>query len=351
MKKLIFINAWALLVGAPAWAQPGEARSSTTAAAVSATATAAVSSVAPETVTPEAGVPTAAEATPPASAAEPTQKPAKKPEEVSGLTGFAGASDTRPYYVSGLFQFRARAVSQDVDAHRYMAGLYRLELGYKPAPGFTLFGKVGATQNFVSWLDHPPFLIQDVALGGAYTTDISLAGLGYQDKSIALRARALVYLPTSLISQRQDLKVAPELGLTLRFEPSKTWMILLDVYGQYRAMGFADRASGRAMNVQAAIAAYLWVNWTFLELSNDTSFSLGATISGNAITRYADRYGNRSRASELGWSLSLSWAPLPSAWVSLGLEQNGPVMRDGIVNVFFTKLEETEVVLSAGARY
>lgn len=348
MKKLIFINAWALLVGAPAWAQPGEARSST--AAQVASATAAVSADSAVVAAPPETPAETAEATPPA-AAETAQKPAKKPEEVSGLTGFAGASDTRPYYVSGLFQFRARAVSQDVNAHRYMAGLYRLELGYKPAPGFALFGKVGATQNFVSWLDHPPFLLQDVALGGAYTTDISLAGLGYQDKSIALRARALVYLPTSLISQRQELQVAPELGLTLRFEPSKTWMILLDVYGQYRAMGFADRKSGRAMNVQAAIAGYLWVNWTFLELSNDTSFSLGATVSGNAITRYADIYGNRSRASELGWSLSLSWAPLPSAWISLGLEQNGPVMRDGIVNVFFTKLEETEVVLSAGARY
>lgn len=351
MKKLIFINAWALLAGAPAWAQPGEARSSTTAQVASATAAVGADSGAvAKTVeaTPAAEAPAETAET---ASAEPAQKPAKKPEEVSGLTGFAGASETRPYYVSGLFQFRTRAVSQDINTHIYMAALYRLELGYKPAPGFTLFGKVGATQNFVSWLDHPPFLIQDVALGGAYTTDISLAGLGYQDKSIALRARALVYLPASLISQRQDLQVAPELGLTLRFEPSKTWMILLDVYGQYRAMGFAERASGLAMNVEAAIAAYLWVNWTFLELANDTSFSLGATISGNAITRYADSYGNRSRASELGWSLSLSWAPWASAWVSLGLEQNGPVMRDGIVNVFFTKLEETEVVLSAGARY
>lgn len=347
MKKLIFINAWALLVGAPAWAQPGEARSST--AAQVASATAAVSADSAVIAAPPETPAETAEATPPA-AAETAQKPAKKPEEVSGLTGFAGASDTRPYYVSGLFQFRALAVSP-VKPEAHMGALYRLELGYKPAPGFTLFGRVGAAQNFISSIDHPPFLIQDVALGGAYTTDISLAGLGYQDKSIALRARALMYLPTSLASQRQSLYVAPELGLTLRFEPTKAWMILLDVYGQYRAMAYAERASGRGMNVEAALAAYLWVNWTFLELANDTSFSLGATISSSAITRYANIDGNRSRASELGWSLSLSWAPLPSAWISLGLEQNGPVMRDGIVNVFFTKLEETEVVLSAGARY
>ena len=346
MKKLIFINAWALLVGAPAWAQPSEAGSSTTAAALSATATASPSALgagAPEAIEPAAEAPATA-------AAEPVHKPVKKPEEVSGLTGFAGASDGRPYYVSGLFQFRALAVSP-VKPEAHLGALYRLELGYKPGPGFTLFGRVGATQNFISSIDHPPFLIQDVALGGAYTTELSLAGLGYQDKSIALRARALAYLPTSLASQRQSLYFAPELGLTLRFEPSKTWMILLDVYGQYRAMGYAERASGRGMNVQAAIGSYLWINWTFLELANDTSFSLGATVSGSAITRYANLEGDRSRASELGWSLSVSWAPLPAAWVSLGIEQNGPVMRDGIVNVFFTKLEETEIVLSAGARY
>lgn len=345
MKKLIFINAWALLVGAPAWAQPSEARSSTTAEVSTARTASASEARAAQAV--EAAEPAAEATTPPA---EPAKKPAKKPEEASGLTGFAGAGEGRPYYVSGLFQFRALAVSP-VKPEAHLGALYRLELGYKPAPGFTLFGRVGAAQNFISSIDHPPFLIQDVALGGAYTTDLSLAGLGYQDKSIALRARALVYLPTSLASQRQSLYFAPELGLTLRLEPSKTWMILLDVYGQYRAMGYAERASGRGMNVQAAIASYLWINWTFLELANDTSFSLGATVSGSAITRYANLEGDRSRASELGWSLSLSWAPLPAAWVSLGIEQNGPVMRDGIVNVFFTKLEETEVVLSAGARY
>ncbi|MFO0728978.1 MAG: hypothetical protein U1E65_34680 [Myxococcota bacterium] len=355
MSNYLRISAVVLasLAGTSAWAQGELTLGSTTAAAVEAHSSTAAASVA-ELPTPSAT---------PAPSASPTPEDSGKPADsekgngasiVNGATGFGGAGNDRPYYVFGLFQFRKLAVNSETPLPE-LGAFYRLELGYKPAPGWSVFGRVAATQGFVSSIDHPPFLFQDVTLGFAYLKSLPLDGLGLKDKALDIRGRAQVYLPTSVASQRQEMFLAPELGLTFRLEPNERWLILLDGYAQYRALRYAEHAGQTAlMNVEWALATYLWINWTFLEAGEWGSYALGATISTDGALKYANEVTGRSPWEEkVGWSFSLSWTPasLPSVWLSLSIEQNGPIMRDGIVNLFLTKLEETEMVFTAGGRY
>ncbi len=283
--------------------------------------------------------------------AAPTTAWAIGPADTSSIAG--EVSDARPYSLSLGVQLRTLAVS-DEDPANDRGLYYRAELGWKVTDDVRGFIRAGVTHRFVQVGTSPAVRFTDMLIGFGYTTAVEV-GAG---QKIDLAAQLGLYLPTSRVSQRQSLYAAPDLSLGASWAPVSWVSLDMGLHGNYRFMQYAERAGpGAPLNTQLVMGGSLGL--AFVPYKTDASrVSLGASVSTNLRKHYAAAETFESPTSDAvywdqfyGWSVFAAWAPLPWLTATLALEQGGPVLRDGVVNVFFTKLEETELVMGLSARY
>lgn len=274
----------------------------------------------------------------------------------AGAGVLAGTSDGRSYYVLALAQLRMLAVT-DPDPTNDRSGFYRLEVGYEPFARATAYVRLGATQRFVTFGEAPAFDLQDLQLGVAYLQSLPLDALGLAGKALTFRHRATVSFPTSFQGRRTELIAAPELASTVRFLPHESLLLAFDLSAQYRFHRFAD-APGGGLNRRFTLGAFLLASWTPLSFETFGDLSIGGTLSSAWVLRYPANSDFESAASstnasnqDLGWSVFLSWSPIPIAWVSVALEQGAWLLREGVVSFTPFHRDQTELTLTVGVRY
>lgn len=277
---------------------------------------------------------------------------ATAPAGTSSASAAANAED-KPFTLGVSIQFRTLAVS-DEDPANDRGLFYRGELGWAVTERVSGFIRAGVAHRFVEVGTAPAVRFQDMQVGGVYHDELHLAA----DQKVDLRAQLGLYLPTSRASQRQTLYAAPDLSVGATWSPVDWLGVDLGVLGQYRFVQFAERdGPGAPMNTQLVLGASLGASVTPYQ-AEDRRWVLGGAVSTTARKRYASADTFESPSSDetfwdqlYGWSVYTSFTPVAWLTASLALEQGGPVLRDGVVNVFFTKLEETELVLGLALRY
>ncbi|MCK6552803.1 hypothetical protein L6R52_43670, partial [Myxococcota bacterium] len=288
--------------------------------------------------------------------------------KVISATGGGVPITKEPYYVRGTVQLRTLAaglatepnavVGEEIDLQSGAAtrfALYVLEVGYKLQPTLAIFGRVGIMTDFVVDIGEAPVLFRDTTVGARYSWSLPI-GLG-EDHALTLVHGASLFLPTSRVSTRQDLIMAPDLVTRARLPIWQGLYASADAQLQYRWHKYAERAGTYGgMNTQLVLAAGLGVGYT-LEAGTVGTFDLGAGLRVDAFKKYASSEEFGSDTSDqvfwnngLGWDVSLFYAPFPSLSFVASLEQGANILRDGIA-AWRPQREDTELVFTMILQY
>ena len=292
--------------------------------------------------------------------------PATEPKvegDAKGLSAklTAGSSDGRIWHLRGDVMYRQLAVTDATPANDLWM-TYRLRADIDVFPHARAFIWGGIQQKFWAQPDESGWFLQDLALGMSYTQEVKLDFVPldfFKSRKLDLAYVGRVYLPTSRASINQDLYVAPEALTRASFAITDTLSVVSDVYFQYRLNRYAEQAGLEGgMNNQLSFGPSLGLEYTFLDDDKIGTFTAGADVA----TAWGKKYGSRDEFSstyssehmwtqDYGWDAYVTYTPWKYTTVVLTLQQGGPVLRDGIVNTFFVKREETELVLWAIAHY
>ena len=195
------------------------------------------------------GLPPIAQApapTPPVSAVTPsltppptepsTAAPAKASVKDLGIT----PDLERPWQVTADVQYRALLVTDDNPANDRRA-IYRLQGAYEVLPALFAFVRLGLDQRFVRVDDESGTRFEDIALGAYYVHSLNLSQTGWE-RSLGLFHRLRFYLPTSFLSQQQDLYTAAEWTSRGRVQIAGRFYAGLVGLLQYRFHEYAEQA-------------------------------------------------------------------------------------------------------------
>ncbi|MCC7385185.1 MAG: hypothetical protein IT384_25280 [Deltaproteobacteria bacterium] len=277
---------------------------------------------------------------------------------LSGAQVGGTADDTRKVHFAALAQLRMLAVT-DTDPANDIGVIWSGEVAVEVFKSGIAFGRLGVLQSFVSSIDHPAFQFQDIQVGMSYHHALPAAALGLEDREVELTYYGSIYIPTSLASSRQTMILTPELRGRADLMVVDDLTLSLDLRFQYRFHEFAERLGpGAPMNTQLVLAGTLGAAYDLYKDEKIGAISVGVDLLTGLAKRYPSRESFESDASSqsfwnqsFGWDVYVSYAPLSYLQAAISVEQNGPVLRSGIVNTFFTKLEETELVFTLSARY
>lgn len=262
------------------------------------------------------------------------------------------SSPKRPFALSLGVQFRSLAVF-DEDPRNDTGFYYRGELSWAVTDATRMYLRAGVTHRLVQVGTLPAIRFQDLLIGARYGREVSLGG----EQQLELQVGLGMYLPTSYASQSSTLFGAPELTVSASWSPVEWAGLDVGTLGQYRFVHYAERQGvGAPMNTQLVLGGSLDA-WVRPYTSGETKLLFGAGLSTALRKRYAAADEFDSELSDAvyweqlyGWEVYLRWTIVSWLTATLALEQGGAVLRDGIVNVFFTKLEETELVVGFTAR-
>lgn len=288
--------------------------------------------------------------------------------KVISATGGGVPITKEPYYVRGTIQLRTLAaglatepnavVGEEIDLQSGAAtrfGLYVLEVGYKLQPTLAIFGRIGVLTDFVIDDGEAPILFRDTVVGARYSWSLPI-GLG-EDHALTLVHGASLFLPTSRVSTRQDLILAPDLVTRVRLPIWEGLYASADAQLQYRWHKYAERAGTYGgMNTQLMLAGGLGVGYT-IEAGDVGTFDVGAGVRLDTFKKYASAAEFDSETSDqvfwndgLGWDVSLFYSPFSSLSFVASLEQGANILRDGIA-AWRPQREDTELVLTMILQY
>ncbi|MBI5510208.1 MAG: hypothetical protein HY903_15740 [Deltaproteobacteria bacterium] len=312
---------------------------------------------------PAAPAPTEITATPVGEAAAATAAPGDTATPTAGVEAQVSSpeSDGRVWHLRAEAEFHMLAVTDpDPRNDRYM--IYRARGDFDLMKGTKAFVTLGMTEKLWAEADESGFLLQDTRLGADYAHELSLDALPldvFKGKKLELVERAQVYLPTSRASVNQDLYFAPELVSRARFQAMKDLTVGLDLFFQYRFHRYAERAGlDGGMNTQLVFGPSFGLEYTVLEHPGYGTVTVGGDVFDSNAKHYASRESYDATISsqsfwyqDYGWDGYVTYAPWQHTTFVLTLMQGGPVLRDGIVNTFLAKREETELYFWVIATY
>ena len=271
--------------------------------------------------------------------------------EPLAATSSVGTSK-RPFALVLNVQFRSLAVF-DEDPRNDTAYFYRGELSWAVSQATRMYLRAGVAHQLVQVGTRPPVAFQDMVIGARYRRELSLFG----DQVLELQVGLGMYLPTSRASQNQTLFGAPELTVSGSWSPVEWAGLDVGTLGRYLFVHYAERDGPGAPNNNQLVVGGSLDAWVRPYASGDSALVLGVGLSTTLRKRYAAAANFPSPASDTvyleqlyGWEVYARWTVVEGLTATLALEQGGGVRRDGIVNVFFTKLEETELVVGLTAR-
>lgn len=297
--------------------------------------------------------------------------------------GTARVGERKRWSVSGEAQLRMLLVS-DADPENDRSMSYRAQGGYELLDWLTVLARAGVEQRFVAEEGESGFGLQDTLLAALASQTVALAPIGWE-RTLSLRHRLGLYLPTSRESRRQDLYAAGEWLTQARIEPIARLACGLRGVLQYRFHEYAEQAGPGGRTLPRFVAEAL----AFVEYSPLVSASLGT------LTLGADAYGYESvdyparpqgsfddvtlpdgvvvdpeatsgaQASDVyaapnyGYDLYVNYVP-PLALggdgannfaLTASLSQGGNVLRNGEPRIFFFNRDETVLAFKIAARY
>jgi hypothetical protein len=333
---------------------------------------------------PAAPAKLSAPAAPPEAPLGAAPSPKPQPPSLAATTTEVDLDSDRRWNVGLSAQFRMLAIS-DEDPANDRSLIWSLFGSYEVVERLRLTARIGVLQRFVATdttqfaggtppaalsaedlarLEDQstalkPVRLQDFSLGARYDYDLDPEDVGMEIESLTMSHQLLLYLPTSIISQKRDLLLAPELRSTATLGIVERFSVSVDLSFMYRFHSFAERDGlGTGLNTQLSIGAGLGLAYRVLEDDEIGDIDLGLGGNTTTVKRYPSREAFEAETSDqepwfqsYGWYLSASYRPIEAITVSVALEQGGPVLRDGIVNTFLLKREETELVFGVTGRY
>ncbi|MBI2377009.1 MAG: hypothetical protein HYV07_23615 [Deltaproteobacteria bacterium] len=257
-------------------------------------------------------------------------------------------------FLSGSVELRMLAVSDPDPANDRSLG-YRATLGYSVFPRALAFVRLGLRQRFVAEEGDSAFRFEDVRLGFSYAHDLELESLA---RTLSLTHYARLWLPTSRASQRNDLVTALQVESRELLEIVPRLTLGLNPIGLYRFHAFAEqRGYEGGMNDQLVLSGVLFAEVAIVE-HGDLALSAGVDAHTTYTKKYPSRESYESDRSDqsvwledYGWDAYISLAYGTHLTFDISLEHGGPVLRDGIVNLFFTHRDETELVFAITGRH
>ncbi|MET0409657.1 MAG: hypothetical protein ABW217_00105 [Polyangiaceae bacterium] len=299
--------------------------------------------------------------------------------------GTARAGERKRWSVSGEAQLRMLLVS-DADPSNDRSMSYRVQGGYELLDWLTLLARAGVDQRFVAEEGESGLGLQDTLLAALAAQTVSLAPLGWA-RTVSLRHRLGLYLPTSRESRRQDLYSAGEWLTQARLEPIARLACGLRGVLQYRLHEYAEQAGpgGRTLP-RFVVEGLVFVEYSPLVSTSLGTLTLGADAYGYESVDYPARpQGSFSdvtlpdgvevdpaatsgaQASDVyaaphyGYDLYVNYVP-PLALgrddasagnfaLTASLSQGGNVLRNGEPRVFFFNRDETVLAFKVAARY
>lgn len=288
------------------------------------------------------------------------------PQAELGMSGLAALA-TDAYADNKLWHVRAdgefhKLVIQDPTPRADMYLLWRMRGDVQVIKGGRAFVSFGLQEKFWAEQDDSALRLTDTQVGFSYNHALALDGFGigyFEGKKLELSERARVFLPTSRASANQDLYFSPDLLGRARFEALPGFAATVDLFFRYYVNKYAEQAGqqGGMLN-QLMFGPNLNLEYSLYEHPVFGAVGVGADVSSSYFKRYASRDEFESDLSsqtfwyqEYGWDAYVSYVPIPQLVASLVVSQGGPVLRDGIVNMFFAKREETEWALTLTATY
>ncbi len=263
----------------------------------------------------------------------------------------------RAYQLSAYSQFRTLATVDETPANdRYV--LYGIRGDVRLEPTLSVFTSMGLTQNFVAEPDESGWQLQDWVIGVDYLHRMPLSGLGI-DRDLAFSHRLQLFLPTSRQSRAQDLYLATQNTHRARINITDELVTGLDFSFQYRWHEYAERAGySGGLNTRLILGGAAVVEYTLLDDEDFGVLLLGVDARTRYLLRYQSRDSYQSDASDqapwmqdYGWDAYLYYFPIPQLIFAVSLEHNGQVLRNGVVNTFFTHRDETELAFLVMGRY
>jgi hypothetical protein len=209
-------------------------------------------------------------------------------EQQLGARNIATANTGKPWYVSAEIRFDMLAVVDETPSNdRSM--WYRLSGGYRPLDWLTVFGRLGLDQRFAPSVGESGVRMQDVLVGAFATHSIPLEGLGW-DRKITLQHRLGFYLPTSFLSQQQDLYTAPEYLVQARLRLIDELYFGATALMQYRFHQFAEQAGPEGGTLPRFLAAGVAI-LEYSPLSSKTwgTLTIGGDFYGYGVVDYPAR--------------------------------------------------------------
>ena len=289
-----------------------------------------------------------------AAASAATSAPASGDDDQSGIDPQTRLLLQRPIVTRLTFSHRGLLVVDEDPANNQL-GLYQISASGAIFKQLRLFGGALWRQHYSVEPDESALQMGDLQFGFSYPMTLPLS----DDLRLVIFHVAAFTLPTSRESRAQDLYVAPRYLASVSLMPLPNLVLSATPSLRYRFHEYAERAGyGGGMNTQLDLAMNFGVDYLIDQTPLFSRYRVGASAGTSYWRRYDSREGYESAASDqglwsqlYGWEAHLVYTPSFFFSVSLSIEHNSAVRRNGIVNTFFMHRDETEAVLSLSGRY
>jgi hypothetical protein len=270
---------------------------------------------------------------------------AAPPADASQRPG--GTADEQLVTLTGSAELRTLAIIDETPQNDTSVN-WALRADTHLYEGGTVYARLGVLQRFVAPVGDTGLRLQDLSLGATYAHTVELVSFVH---------RLAVSLPTSGESQRQLMYAAPTLASVARVTVLERLTLGLTGSFQYRFHGWAESDEGRGNN-QLVMGGGLSADVSLIDSDVFGSLSVGADISTTWLKRYPSIPNHVSTASDqtfwlqdYGWGAYAYYTPWPFLSASLGIEQGGSLLDEGIVRAHFLHRDETELVVRIIGRY
>ncbi len=277
-----------------------------------------------------------------------------------------GKEGDRSWSVWGNAEYRTLLVIDEDPINDQML-IWRAGGSVMVAAGVRAFFRIDLTERFWDEPDGSGILLQDLRMGASYPLelDVPLNFVGLGTQKATFESTLTLFLPTSRVSQNQDLYAAPRLSTKARLDVISGLRVGLDTLAQNNFHRDAERDSGdpdldaRTRNYQFIASLGPAVEYG-LELPEPWVGEIiaGSYLAWTYVMENNSRAGGVAEASshgswrqDRGWGVFVEYAPYEFLKAVLSLEQNSLVARDGIVNLVPFHRDETDFVFSVTGTY
>jgi len=283
-------------------------------------------------------------------------------ESTESLREAAGLEhgEEQALHLTGALRYAGLAVyDEDPSNDQYL--YWSLKGSWTLPHDLELFAQSGLVQRFVAQPEESGFRLTDLGLGATWRHRFEfMKSSMLEDMPLSMRHSLTFFFPISRRSQNATLLVAPRWNMSLRWKLMEGLRIGPDVMAQYNFHRYAEQSGLHGgMNTQFLFETGLSAQYT---LPLPAWFYGSMAVSGRLTTGYGKGYASSETftadssdrefwSQTWGWEAAMSYTPISSLSIVLGLEQGSDYLRNGIQAIEFFHRDETEVSLTLVGSY